>query len=105
MATWPNPTGGRCGLERRFPFQSASTRRAYSDRRHRRTSAHRRCRQSLVEFLAPRTLRLVFGAFFFVLLGFAVSAQQFAAGIDCDPNLLAVLIDHGFIVGALFFPT
>src|ERR1051326_9115840 len=26
-------------------------------------------------------------------------------GIDCDPSLLTVLVDHGFVVGAFLFPT
>src|SRR5438045_9751741 len=50
-------------------------------------------------------LRLVFLAFFFVLFGFVVLAQHLAVGIHFDASLLAVLLDDGFKVGALFFPT
>jgi hypothetical protein len=39
-----------------------------------------------------------------VLSGFVVSAQHFAVGIYLDANLLAVLPDEGFKIGALFFP-
>ena len=39
-----------------------------------------------------------------MLFGFVVFAQHFAASIHLDANLLAVLFDNGFKVGALFFP-
>jgi hypothetical protein len=39
-----------------------------------------------------------------VLFGFVVLAQHFAVGIHFDANLLAVLVDHGFKVGALLLP-
>src|SRR6266436_2620836 len=50
------------------------------------------------------TYRLVFGAFFFVLFGFVVFAQHFAGRIHFAANLLAVLVDDGFKVGALLLP-
>src|SRR5947208_3992629 len=50
------------------------------------------------------TYRLVFRAFF-VLFGFVVFAQHFAIRIHFDANLLAILLNDGFKVGALLFPT
>src|SRR5258708_14814396 len=46
----------------------------------------------------------VFRAFFLVLFGFVMFAQHFAVGIHFDADLLSVLVDHAFKVGALFFP-
>ena len=58
--------------------------------------------------IALRTTRstqsLVLRASFLVLFGFVMFAQHFAAGIHFDTNLLSLLVDHGFKVGALFFP-
>src|SRR6266516_1826463 len=50
------------------------------------------------------TYRLVFGAFFFVLFGFVVFAQHLAVRVHFDANLLAVLLNDGFKIGAFFLP-
>src|SRR4029077_11102763 len=50
------------------------------------------------------TYQLVFLAFFFLLFVFVVFAQHFAVRIHFDANLLAVLVDDGFKVGALLLP-
>src|SRR6266511_2569143 len=50
------------------------------------------------------TQSFVFLAFFLVLFCFVMFAQHLAASVHFDTNLLAVLVDHGFKVGALFLP-
>jgi hypothetical protein len=40
-----------------------------------------------------------------VLFGFVVFAQHFAGRIHFHANLLAILLDDGFKVGAFLFPT
>src|SRR5436309_13848691 len=47
---------------------------------------------------------LVFRAFL-VLFGFVVFAQHFAIRIHFHANLLSILLDDGFKVGAFLFPT
>src|SRR5438270_1715358 len=47
---------------------------------------------------------LVFLAFFALLFALVVFAHDFAVGIELEAPFFSVLLDHGFVVRALFFP-
>ena|SRR5882724_2975523 len=50
------------------------------------------------------THKLVVLAHLFVLFGFVVLAQHFAVRVHLNTNLLPLLLNNGFIIGAFLFP-